>query len=170
MTGEHKIISIEKYPFMLVHIFRHGSADFGKKGIDDPGLNGQGITDVKNVVKLCASSFGLKPNVIVSSPLLRAKETAKLAKDTLRIRSDLVADECLYGDKRPEDVYAFLSKFKKSDSVVLVSHMPLIFELLYDLIGGRAEIDLLNSSIACVECEKPASKKGKLLWLAPPPV
>gem|GEM_PF-6559746 len=29
--------------------------------------------------------------------------------------------------------------------------MPLIFELLYDLIGARAEIELFNGSIACVK-------------------
>lgn len=155
---------------MLVYIFRHGLADFGKKGVEDPGLNDQGTADVKNVVKLCFTSFGFKPDVIASSPLLRATETAKLTKDTLRIRSDVVLDECLYGDKKPKDVYAFLSKFKKSDRIVIVSHMPLIFELLYDLIGARAEIDLLNGSIACLECAKPATKRGKLLWLAPPPV
>jgi phosphohistidine phosphatase SixA len=154
---------------MHVYIFRHGLADFGKKGDDDPALNDQGIIDVKNVVKLCRTYFGFSPDVIASSPLLRAKETAKLAKEALHLNSAVLVDESLYGDKKPKDVFEFLSKFKNNNKIALVSHMPLIFELLYELIGAKAEIDLLNGSIACVECSKPACKKGKLLWLAPPP-
>jgi phosphohistidine phosphatase len=152
---------------MLIHIFRHGKADFGMKGVDDPGLNDQGRKDIKNVVKLFRSWYGFKPNVIASSPLLRAKETAELTKSILKIRSEILVDQSLYGDKKPREVYSLLAKFKKNDSIVLVFHMPLIFELLYDLIGARAEIDLPNGSIACIECQKPKAGKGKLLWLAP---
>jgi phosphohistidine phosphatase len=155
---------------MLIYIFRHAKADFGKKHGEDPGLNDQGARDVRNVVSLCSSSFGFRPSLIASSPLVRARETADLAKKTLRLGHGVVVDECLYGDRKPRDVYAFLSKLRKNERVVLVSHMPLIFELLYDLMGARAEIDLLNGSIACVECAEPASKKGKLLWLVPPPI
>src|SRR5487761_63898 len=98
---------------MLVYIFRHGLADFGKKGVEDPGLNDQGTADVKNVVELCSTSFGFKPKVIASSPLLRAMETAKLTKDTLLIRSDVVVDECLYGDKKPRPSTHFYQNSRK---------------------------------------------------------
>jgi len=47
--------------------------------------------------------------------------------------------------------------------------MPLIFELLYELIGGRGEVELLNGSIAEIEFRKRAQAgKGKLVWLIQP--
>jgi phosphohistidine phosphatase SixA len=68
-------------------------------------------------------------------------------------------------------VLAFLSKYGKDDRVALVSHMPLIFELLYSLTGGRMEVELFNGSIAAVSFKgKAAEGKGKLLWLIQPGV
>jgi phosphohistidine phosphatase len=153
---------------MKVYIFRHGLASFGK-GAEDPGLNEDGVRDVNKVVKLCGSSFEFAADVIASSPLVRAKETAELARKLLRSNNEVVVDDCLYGDRKPKQVYEFLSKYRKNDKIVLVSHMPLIFELLHDLIGAKADVDLLNGSIACIECDGKASKgNGKLMWLVPP--
>ena len=155
---------------MNVYIFRHALADFGKKPHnDDPPVSKEGALDVHSIVKLAKESLGFRPNIIASSPLLRAKQTAEMASKDLRLKADMIVDGCLYGDGSPADVLAFLSRFKKTDGVVLVSHMPLIFELLYDLIGGRAEIELLNGSIACIEFKGKAAKgKGTLAWLVQP--
>jgi phosphohistidine phosphatase len=156
---------------MNVYIFRHGRADFGKKaGSDDPPLNSEGVADVTDVVSLCSSKFGLKPTAIASSPLARAQQTADLAKKALGFGREVLTQECLFGDRKPEEVYAFLSEFGKSDRIVLVSHMPLISELLLDLTGGHSEIELLNGSIANIAVEgKPGKGRGKLIWLIPPP-
>jgi phosphohistidine phosphatase len=155
---------------MKVYIFRHAMAAFGAKShSDDPAVTKEGASDTGRVVELARDKLGFKPNVIASSPLVRAKQTAELAREILGSKTEVVVDGCLYGDRRPADVIAFLSKFKKTDRVALVSHMPLIFELLYDLIGGRAEIELLNGSIACVDFAGMASSgRGKLIWLVQP--
>lgn len=155
---------------MKVYIFRHAMAAFGAKGHpDDPAVTKEGASETGRVVELARDKLGFKPNVIASSPLVRARQTAELAREILGSRTEVVVDGCLYGDRRPADVIAFLSKFKKTDRVALVSHMPLIFELLYDLIGGRAEIELLNGSIACVDFAGMASSgRGKLIWLVQP--
>lgn len=106
---------------------------------------------------------------IASSPLVRAKETAEITKKLIHAQSDIVVDDCLYGDRKPKQAYEFLSKYKKNDKIVLVSRMPLIFELVHDLTGAKAEVELLNGSIACIECDGKASKgNGKLQWLALP--
>ena len=155
---------------MQVYIFRHAKADFGKKPHDDdPPLSKEGTLDAHSIVKLAADNLGFRPNVIVSSPLLRAKQTGEIASRDLGLKSEMVVDECLYGDRSPAEVLEFLSHCKKTDGVVLVSHMPLIFELLYDMIGGRGEIELRNGSIACVEFKGNAAKgKGTLVWLVQP--
>ena len=154
---------------MEVYIFRHARADF--KSVDeDPPISEEGIAETKRVVELANQRFRFKPTVVVSSPVLRAKQTADLVKKQLGLKS-LVVDDCLYGDTEPSEVLKFLSKFKKEDRVALVSHMPLIFELLYALVGGRGEVELLNGSIAAVSFKgKAAEGKGKLQWLIQPGV
>lgn len=77
------------------------------------------------------------------------------------LEADIIVDECLYGDRSSAQVLSFLSRFNKTDGIALVSHMPLIFELLCDLIGGQAEIELRNGSIACVEFKGKAAKGGE---------
>lgn len=154
---------------MEVYIFRHARADF--KSVDeDPPISEEGIAETKRVVELANQRFRFKPTAVVSSPVLRAKQTADLVKKQLGLKSSVV-DDCLYGDTEPSEVLKFLSKFKKEDRVALVSHMPLIFELLYALVGGRGEVELLNGSIAAVSFKgKAAEGKGKLQWLIQPGV
>jgi phosphohistidine phosphatase SixA len=83
----------------------------------------------------------------------------------------VVVDERLYGDTEPSEALKLLSGFKKEDNVVLVSHMPLVFELLYRMIGGSVEVELLNGSIAAVRFKgKAAEGKGTLSWLIQPGV
>jgi phosphohistidine phosphatase len=154
---------------MDVYIFRHALADFGKDPHnDDPPLSNEGTLDARTVVRF-AKGLDFRPSVIASSPLLRAKQTAEIARKELGLKAGVIVDECLYGDVSPANALAFLSQFKRQDRVVLVSHMPLIFELLYDLVGGRAQIELGNGSIACIKFKGALAKgKGTLFWLVQP--
>jgi phosphohistidine phosphatase SixA len=154
---------------MDVYIFRHARADF--TDTDDPPISEQGVSEAARVIELASERFGFKPTAIVSSPVLRAKQTAELARKRLSHKPKVIEDPCLYGDSAPSEVLEFLSGLKKDDKVVLVSHMPLIFELLYNMTGGRFEVELLNGSIAAVRFKGKASEgKGVLTWLIQPGV
>ena len=154
---------------MDVYIFRHARADFRSKA-EDPPVSAEGAAETERVVDLASKRLGLRPTAVASSPVLRAKQTAELLRRQLGLRPVLV-DDCLYGDAEPSAVLKFLSKFKGEDRVALVSHMPLIFELLYAMIGGRGEVELLNGSIADVSFKgRAAEGEGRLLWLVQPGV
>lgn len=154
---------------MEVYIFRHAKANFGSKDRDPP-VTAEGEAEAQGVMELASRSFGFKPTVVASSPVLRAKQTAELARRRFGLKS-VVVDECLYGDAKPAEVLKFLSKLRREDRVVLVSHVPLIFELLHVLIGGRGEVELLNGSMAAASFKgKAAAGKGKLMWLIQPGV
>lgn len=154
---------------MNVYILRHAKADFSSKG-EDPPVSEQGEKQAVQVLKVAKDNWGFAPTVVVSSPILRARQTMDIMKKSMGGGFRVVVDECLNPDAKTEDVLSFLSKLKKDDDVVLISHMPLIFELLYDFIGGRGEVELLNGSIAAIEFNgRAASGKGKLAWLVQPP-
>lgn len=153
---------------MEVYIFRHAKADFTSKN-HDPPVTAEGGREADRVMELASKSLGFRPTVIVSSPVLRAKQTAELARK--RFGKKPVVDECLYGDAEPKEVLKFLSKLRKDDRVVLVSHMPLLDELLHSMIGGQGEVELLNGSIAAVSFRgKALEGKGTLKWLLRPSV
>jgi phosphohistidine phosphatase len=154
---------------MEIYIYRHALADF-EANREDPPLTDEGRKQVSEITKH-AGSFGFKPTQIVSSPLVRAKETAEITKRTTGLHSKIIIDQCLYGGKKPAEVYSYLKQFKKSDKIVLVTHQPLIDHLIADLIKGeKANIQMLNGAIAAIEVKStPAKGKGTLLWLASPP-
>ena len=153
---------------MNVYILRHARAEFGSKN-EDPPVSPQGEEQLAHVLKLARENYGFKPSLLVTSPILRARNTAEIVKKKFGRGPGIVVDKCLMPESTPQDVLEFLSTLKKDEDVVLISHMPLIFELLYELIGGRGDIELLNGSIAAVEFKgRAASGKGKLVWLIQP--
>ena len=153
---------------MNVYILRHAKADFGSKG-EDPPVSEQGERQTVRVLDLARHDLGFDPSLVVTSPILRARQTAEIVKKRMGNSVKVVVDDCLMPESKPRDVLNYLSKLRKDEGVVLISHMPLIFELLYDLIGGRGDVELLNGSIAAVKFEgKAASGKGKLIWLIQP--
>lgn len=152
---------------MQIYVYRHALANF-EQDPENPPLTSEGRKQVKQVSER-ASFVGFDPTSIVSSPLVRARETAEIVKETLGVKKEIVVDDCLYGGKKPAEVYAFLKRFKKNERIALVSHQPLIDHLIADLIKGNgARIQMLNGSIAGIETKKPAKGSGTLLWLAPP--
>jgi phosphohistidine phosphatase len=155
---------------LIVFIMRHAQADVTFKG-GDPPISKHGAEETERLIELANQSLDFGPNVIVSSPLLRARQTAELATKKLRTEAEAIIDERLYGNGEPGGVVKLLSRYKKEDRVLLISHIPLIFELVYHFIGGRPELELRNGSIAAVEFKgKAADGKGKLVWLIQPGV
>jgi len=153
---------------MNIYILRHAKADFGSKG-EDPPVSELGEKQTTHVLDLARQNLGFDPSLVVTSPILRARQTADIVKKRVGKAVRVAIDDCLMPESKPRDVIDYLSKLKKDEDVVLISHMPLIFELLYDLIGGRGEVELLNGSIAAVEFKgRAASGKGKLTWLIQP--
>ncbi len=153
---------------MNVYILRHAKADFSSKD-EDPPVSEHGEKQATRVLDLAKKNFGFHPDVVVTSPILRARQTADIVKRSAENGVKVVVDDCLMPEARPSAVLEYLGGLKRDDSVVLISHMPLIFDLLHDLIGGEGEVELLNGSIAAVEFKgKAASGKGKLTWLIQP--
>lgn len=154
---------------MQLYILRHALADFRSAPMGgDPPVTKEGLAETTNVIEV-AKQMGFKPSTLVSSPLIRAKQTAELAKRLSRLKKEVVVDECLYGDKKPGDVLKFLTSFDRKYRIAFVSHMPLLAELLYNLIGGHPAIEQLNGSIAAVSFDGKASEgRGKLIWLVQP--
>ena len=150
---------------------RHAPIEFGKDlpKVEDRHITAEGRKWAHNVVRVAKNELGLNPDWIISSPLPRAKETAEIVAEEFNKRSKLVFDDCLLGEREVKETYDRVRKFDKTESVLLVSHQPLLRNLIADMLGAKSNVGLFSGAIACVQSDTyPKHGKGILLWLLPP--
>jgi phosphohistidine phosphatase len=159
---------------MELCFFRHGIAlDRNDPGV---GADRDRPLTVEGIKKTYAAAEGLaRFNIafdrILSSPWLRAIQTARIVGEVLGV-SDLVEEmEELAGDRSVEDVLRGISIHAGAGRLMLVGHQPLLGDCVAALLSGGMgmQIDLKKSGACMVEVENARSAgKGVLLWMATP--
>ena len=156
---------------MIVYFVRHGIAeDAGAwKGSDaDRPLTAKGRAKMAAIGKRLGE-LGIEPDAIVTSPLLRARQTAEILAKTLRASDRTENDERLAGGFDLRGLGEILSARAASKCVMLVGHEPNMSAVIGHAIGdGRVEMK--KGAVACVEFPDPESPRGRLLWLATPKI
>lgn len=152
-------------------VFRHGSATFGKESKKSklgPGINDAGRKQIGMVCELFGK-LELAPQIIYSSPLLRATETAELARKEFWKDSEIKVTESLLPKSDSEKVFSELSTLSGAENVVLVTHYPLIEHLVSESLDEDYSAELVNGSIMRIDFPRsPARGKGKLVWYITP--
>jgi phosphohistidine phosphatase len=113
--------------------------------------------------------LGLAVEEIVTSPLLRARQTAAIVADALRMADRLVADERLGADFSFAQLARLLHDHPTVRSLMLVGHEPSFSSVIGRLIGG-ASVEVKKGSLARVDLSGTSGLKGELIWLVPPRV
>jgi phosphohistidine phosphatase len=148
---------------MEVYFLRHGEADWPewKKSDDERPLTKRGKKEMRDVAKFL-DRLKVRPDLIVTSPLPRAAQTAEIAADYLKAK--LRKDELLapgFGASKLRTVL----KRHRARVLMLVGHEPDFTQVISELTG--ASIKLSKAGVALVDVD-PESEEGKLLWLFPP--
>jgi len=153
---------------MLLHLLRH--ADAGDpaawEGPDAARpLSDKGRNQSKRLGKFLAGiEFSGEP--FITSPKVRAAETAELAAGPLKAKVD--KDERLAGELTLETIEAVLRDARDPERPVLVGHDPDFSELLAVLCGA-AGVSMRKGTLARIEIERPLQAgAGTLRWLIPP--
>jgi len=107
---------------------------------------------------------------VLTSPLVRARETAELLAAGLG-NPDILVELC--PELAPGGSAKRLAKMLRklhAQHVVLVGHMPELRQQTAWLIGGKkASIDFAKGGAACVVCDAPPRQgAGTLLWMVTP--
>jgi phosphohistidine phosphatase len=111
----------------------------------------------------------VEPQLVVSSPLVRARQTAEILAEVLQVRRPIeIVDELTPGTL-PGVVLHKLDDLQVG-CMVCVGHGPDIDLILRALIdGGVAAISELKKAAAVsIECQRPSDKHGLINWLLPP--
>jgi phosphohistidine phosphatase len=150
---------------MQLYFLRHGEADWPgwTKPDDERPLTDFGKKEVRQVAKfLCR--LKVNPDVIVTSPLPRAAQTAEGAAAALKTK--LRPDEALEPGFGITGLRNVLERHH-SKSLMLVGHEPDFSSVISALTG--ASIKLSKAGVALVDFD-PETEKGRLLWLFPPKI
>ncbi|TKB76259.1 MAG: phosphohistidine phosphatase SixA [Nitrospira sp.] len=109
----------------------------------------------------------IAPTHIVSSPYIRALETAKILKQICRNRPELQVRDELLPEANPEKLVQFLAGLPEEACVVCVGHEPHLGETAGVMLFGKPVEGLaLKKAGGClIEFESgPKSGRGRLTW------
>jgi phosphohistidine phosphatase len=148
---------------MQLYFLRHGEADWPdwKKSDDERRLTDFGKKEVRDVAKFLAR-LKVRPDLIVTSPLPRAAQTAEIAADYLK--GKLRKDELLAPGFGMSELRTILKRHR-SKALMLVGHEPDFTNVISGLTG--ASLKLSKAGVALLDVD-PESEEGRVLWLFPP--
>lgn len=156
---------------MKVYFLRHGKAANRAEwagGDDDRPLTREG-EEAMTREAAALRALDLAPDVIVTSPLARARRTAEIVADGLGLRGRLVEDERLAHGFDVHRLAQVLAAHDPADVVMVVGHEPDFSAAVAELIGG-GEIVMKKGGLARVDVTAPVAGGGELVWLLTPPL
>lgn len=156
---------------MEIYLFRHGIAEDAKPGRSDStrALTDEGRKKAAEVVK-AARHAGVSPSLIVSSPYVRAVQTAEIAVTGFGYKGEIVRTETLVPHGSPANVWAELRAYRGEEAVLLAGHEPLLSHLAgYLLASPVLHIEMKKAAMIRIDIESigPAPH-GTLRWLITP--
>ena len=110
-------------------------------------------------------ALDLDLDAIVSSPLVRAKQTAALVADELGFRESLLLDDALRPDATFEEFRRLLKRHEKENAIMVVGHNPTLSEFLSKLVSAETTataIELKKGAVAKVQVKR---KEPVMHWL-----
>jgi phosphohistidine phosphatase len=159
-------------PYELYFV-RHGlAAERGDAWPDDTKrpLTDEGMSRMRKAVRWLAR-LGVTVEVVLTSPLVRARQTAEIVAGGLDPRPSLVNVESLTPDGTYAAVVADLEKHARKTRIALVGHEPMMGELAARLIGSRHPIEFKKGGVCRIDIEDlPPAGPGDLRWLLTPKI
>lgn len=154
-----------------LYLVRHAiAAARGDEFPDDSKrpLTSQGIARFKKEAK-ALDALGVSVAVVLTSPLLRTRQTADILADTLSSRPSVVATDALAPAGTSAAVFEEIARHAKKGSLALVGHEPDIGELAARLIGARTPLSFKKGAVCRIDIEVlPPKGTGALRWFLPP--
>jgi phosphohistidine phosphatase len=154
---------------MNLYLMRHANAGLAR---ENPKLDAKRglIKDGKEQCMTMArvlSALKVQVDVIVSSPLKRAMQTAQFVGTELGYDAKVEINPALMPDADYGAFLDMLVKYSGREGILAVGHNPSLFQFLGKLVTGNggASIRMRKASIACVNM---AQHPPRLQWLMDP--
>jgi phosphohistidine phosphatase len=152
---------------MQVYLLRHGIAEEGGAPISDSdrSLTNEGRRKLRQVLTHVADA-GIKTDLIISSPLKRAQQTAEIARSCLKCKEEVLFTRALIPGASPESVWEEIRVHSDQESLLLVGHNPLFSNLTGYLMGSHnLQVDFKKGAVMCIDFGNIGAKPhGILRW------
>jgi phosphohistidine phosphatase len=139
-----------------IYLLRHGIAEDGKPGRPDAerALTAEGRDKLKRILKR-ARTADCSPSLMLTSPYLRAVQTAEIAADVLGYRKELLRTRALVPEASPHEVWEEVRVHSDEASILLASHEPLMSTLAAFLLRSPAlQVDMKKGAIMRLETDR----------------
>jgi len=150
---------------MDLYFLRHGEADWPnwKKDDDERPLTKRGKKEMHAVARFL-KRVKAGPDLIVTSPLPRASQTAEIAAEHLKVKCR--EDRLLAPGFGRGELERLMNKYPE-EALMIVGHEPDFSEVISELTG--ASLKLSKAGVGLVELNH-SWRDGRLLWLFPPKI
>jgi phosphohistidine phosphatase len=150
---------------------RHGTAEEINPGGSDAErrLTAAGRDEVRRAAE-CARRARVAPTLILSSPYVRAVETAEITAAVLGYSRAIVRTELLIPSASPQQVWNEIRSRQEETQILLAAHEPLLSQLASYLLNSPAlEIEMRKAALVRIDLDRFApDPRGILKWMAPP--
>ena len=160
---------------MELFILRHGEA--GQRSTQATSdrvrpLTSAGKVEIMEIAK-ALKIIGLKFDLVVTSPLKRAYDTAMIVSDIFKIGKRVQVWNDLAPEGHRTEIYRKISQLSEEYAVLIVGHQPLLGEIVNDMIhkGKSSPCNLLLKKGGVVRLRllsKSNIPSGELRWLLSP--
>jgi phosphohistidine phosphatase len=158
---------------MKLYIVRHGIAidreDPKCPSEPERYLTAEGIKKTRKMANNLASKVE-KPDLLISSPYVRAMQTAEIFAAALgHSKGKIRATNALLPGSEPSALLRELAKEKHSEVVFVFGHAPHIDQLIAVAVASKhAFTELKKAGVALLDLAHVSPPSGKLVWLATP--
>ena len=162
---------------MNLYLMRHGialPADDPSVGTDaDRPLSPKGIKRTRKIAK-GIRRLGLSFDVLLTSPLARARQTADLVAGALGAEALVEEISGLSPESTVEHLLFGLTRYQDRGELLLVGHEPLLGHTVSHLLSGKParnplDLEFKKGGLCHIEIESlPLAAPGKLHWFLTP--
>lgn len=156
---------------MILYFLRHGLAEDRMVWKGDDALRPlteKGKNQMERQARRMAD-LGLDLELILTSPLVRARQTAQITARFLHLAEHWIEDARLGPGFDLARLQAILRDHPHTERLMLVGHEPDFSETVSALIGG-GRLVYKKGGLARVDIFLTDPLQGELVWLAPPKV
>ena len=159
---------------MVIYFLRHANA--GQKHFSNPANDEKRPIDKvgeeqSHDVGRALAFIGATANVIISSPLTRAVQTAAIVAQEIGYEEKLLLDDALRPEGTFDQFKALLNRHKEKAAIMVVGHDPSMTEFVNRVLSGGgplAAVEMKKGGVAKVE--KELRRPAVLRWLMTPKV
>jgi phosphohistidine phosphatase len=151
---------------MTIGFLRHAEAESASGSDFDRKLTTKGLDQAEKAARFCLRN-SLVPDLIITSPVVRARQTAVIVAATTGC--DLIVGEWLACGMEPGDFLKEIAAYSRKNFVLLVGHEPDFSDAIACLIGliDPSSLKIRKASLTIVEIAAPHQGCGQLQFLIP---